>query len=479
MGLKSLFKDTAIYGLSSIIGRFLNYLLVPIYTYTLTSTAEYGIISDVYAWTGIILVILTFGMETTFFRFMSRYDGDEGVFSTALSLVTGVSGLFCFLGLLFLPFVAGAMDYGNHPWYIGMMIIVVTMDAIQALFFSLLRYQKRAWRFAALKLLFIVINILLNLGAYVVMPRISDNWPIHAGYTFVINLICTSIVMLCFLPEFRKHFRFKAIRKTMAGQMLHYTWPLLILGIAGNLSQMAGQVLLPRLLPVEEGRAALGIYGACLKIAMIMALITQAFRYAYEPFVFAGSKDKDSPEMLARVMKIFIAFTLLAFLAVVAYLDILKYFIGDPYREGLRIVPIYMVAEILMGVYFNLSFWYKLCDRTIFGTYFSVAGCAVLLLVNILGIPAFGYEACAWAGVAGYGVCVILSYFFGQHYYPIPYPLKSIGVYVLMAAAFFYGMHLTKSFFDPGLLKMGLNTIFVLAFAAHILYHEFYKLRKA
>ena len=479
MKLASLFKDTAIYGLSSIVGRFLNYLTVPIYTYTLKSTGEYGIISDVYAWTGILLVILTFGMETTFFRFINRNDGDEGVFSTALSLVSGVSGLFCLLGLLFLPAIAGAMDYGDHPWYVGMMIIVVTMDAIQAIFFSLLRYQKRAWRFAALKMLFIIINISLNIGAYVIMPLYVENWPINAGYAFVINLFCTSLVMLCFLPEFRKNFRFKAIKKNMVTQMLEYTLPLLILGIAGNLSQMAGQVLLPRLLPLEEGRQALGIYGACLKIAMIMALITQAFRYAYEPFVFAGSKDKDSPEMLAKVMKIFIAFTLLAFLAVVAYLDILQFLIGANYREGLHIVPIYMVAEILMGVYFNLSFWYKLSDRTIFGTYFSLAGCAVLLLVNFICIPIYGYVACAWAGVAGYGVCVLLSYFFGQHYSPIPYPLKSIGIYTVIAAAFFCGMQLTKTYFEPGLLKLSINTLFVVAFAGHILYHEFYKLRKA
>ena len=472
--LSALAKDTAIYGLSSIVGRFLNYLLVPLYTHTLRSCGDYGIINDLYAQTALLLVILTFGMETTFFRFANR-EGEDArqVFSTALTMVAGVAGIFLLAVLGGLPWVSKALGYDAHPEYIGIMTIIVAMDAVQAILFSLLRYQKKAIKFATFKLLFIVMSCTLNLGAYWLAPQYLESWPITVGYAFVINLVCTSIIMLCFLPDLRRHCSIKAVSPTLARRMLNYSWPLLILGIAGILNQVAGQIMLPRLLPTEEGRTALGIYGACLKVAMIMALITQAFRYAYEPFVFSGVKDKNNPETLARVMKFFIIFTLLAFLAVVAYMPILRHLIGEAYQEGLHIVPICMVAEILMGVYFNLSFWYKLTDRTIYGTYFSLAGCAALILTNLLLVPTIGYEACAWAGVVGYGVCTLLSYLVGQHYMPIPYPLLSIGVYVVMTAFFYTLMTLAPAYINNEWAQMGFGTLLLLAYLGHIAFHEF------
>ncbi len=477
--LASLAKDTAIYGLSSIVGRFLNYLLVPLYTHTLASCADYGIVNDLYAQTALMLVILTFGMETTFFRFSSR-DGEDPtrVFSTALAMVSVVSGLFLVTVLCFLPAVSSALGYGGTPLYIAVMASIVAMDAIQAILFAHLRYEKKALKFAFLKLFFIVLNCTLNLLAYLVIPHFSSSWPITVGYTFGINLVCTSVIMLLFLPDLRRNFRLKALDSALVRRMLHYSWPLLVLGVAGILNQVAGQLMLPRLLPQEEGRTALGIYGACLKIAMIMAIITQAFRYAYEPFVFSGVKDKNNPETLARVMKYFIIFTLLAFLAVIAYMPVIQYLVGADYREGLFIVPICMVAEILMGIYFNLSFWYKLTDRTIFGTWFSLAGCATLILTNVILIPHLGYEACAWAGVAGYGVCTLLSYFVGQHYMPIPYPLRSIGVYVAMTALFFGLLTIAPNYLHSAVLQMGFGTLLLLAFVGHVVYHDILPLKK-
>jgi len=467
--LKSLAKDTAIYGLSSIVGRFLNYWLVPLYTYTLKSCSDYGIVNDLYAQSALVLVILTFGMETTFFRFINKEERPMHVFSTCLMMVGGVAAAFLALVLGFLPVVAGALGYADHPQYVGVMAVIVAMDAFQAILYSYLRYQKKAIRFASLKMLFILANCTLNLVAYVVVPHFLEDWPITVGYTFVINLICTSLIMLCFLPELRQcpwRFDFSYCRP-----MLRYTWPMLVLGVAGILNQVAGQLLLPRVLPHEAGLTALGIYGACVKIAMIMAMITQAFRYAYEPVVFAGHSDKNNPELLAKAMKFFIIFTLLAFLCVVGYMDILQMIIEAKYREGLRIVPIVMVAEIMMGIYFNLSFWYKLIDKTIYGAWFSLCGCAVLLAVNLVFIPQYGYMACAWAGVAGYATSMLLSYVVGQRQNPIPYPLGSIAVYVLIAALFFALMQCQPAGW-PVLLRLAVNSLLILLYLGHIVYHE-------
>ena len=439
--LKSLAKDTAIYGLSSIVGRFLNYLMVPLYTYTLKSCADYGIYNDIYAQTALLLVILTFGMETTFFRFINKEEGDKmSVYSTTLMMVGGVCLTFALLVLAFINPIASLLDYPNHKWYVGMMCLVVAQDAFQAIPFAYLRYKHRPYKFAGLKLLFIFLSLGLNLVAYWLMPKIDPSWEIHIGYAFAINLICTTIISLCLISElvgFKWKFDLHKCK-----EMLRYSWPLLVLGIAGILNQVAGQIMLPRILDPQEGRTQLGIYGACIKIAMIMALITQAFRFAYEPIVFGSAKDKNNKELYAQAMKYFIMFTLLAFLCVMAWIDIFQYIVGAQYREGLAIVPIVMAAEIMMGIYFNLSFWYKLIDKTIWGACFSGIGCAVLIIVNLIFVPKIGYMACAWAGFAGYGTAMVLSYLVGQKYYPIKYPLRDIALYTVVAAILFAAMML-------------------------------------
>ncbi len=407
-----------------------------------------------------MLVLLTCGMETGFFRFANKGQDDPmRVYSTTLLSVSIGSVVFVVLGLLFLEPIAGWLEYGEHPWYIGMMMIVVAMDAIQSIPFAYLRYKKRPIKFAALKLLFIFLNIALNLFYYVVLKG-ND-----VGYAFLFNLVCTSVVMLCMIPELRG-FTYVLDRELLK-RMLRYSLPLVILGVAGILNQVADKIIFPFVYPDEaEATVQLGIYGAASKIAMIMAMFTQAFRFAYEPFVFGKSKEKDSREMYAQAMKFFIIFTLLAFLAVMFYLDILRHIIGRDYWDGLRVVPIVMAAEIFMGIYFNLSFWYKLIDETRWGAYFSLTGCTILILMNIFLIPKYGYIACAWAGFTGYGVAMLLSYFVGQKKYPIQYDLKAIGMYVLLAAVLYLAAEYVP--IDNIYLRMAYRTVLLILFIAYV-----------
>ena len=457
--MKSLAKDTAIYGLSSIVGRFLNYLLVPLYTYYMPhDTGDYGVSTNVYAYVALILVLLTFGMETTLFRFANdERSKPDTVFSTAMAVVGGLTTLFLLLLFGLITPISNALGYGAHPDYLLMMGVVVAQDALQALPFSFLRFQKRAIRFASLKMLFIVLNIGLNVLYFVVLGQTS------VFYVFFINLLCTSFITLFFVPDLLKvewHFDGQLLRR-----MLSYSWPILILGIAGILNQVADKIIFPLVYPdPEQANILLGDYGSCVKIAMIMAMITQAFRYAYEPIVFAKSKDADKTEYYAAAMKYFIIFTLLAFLCVVGWMPLLQYIVGAEYREGLGVVPIVMAAEIMMGVYFNLSFWYKLIDKTIYGAWFSLAGCLVLLAVNILFIPKYGYWACAWGGVAGYGTAMVLSYVVGQRKNPIPYPMGDIARYVVLAAVLTTLMLLIEKHLHLGFLSLVVNTMCILGF---------------
>jgi len=487
--MKTLAKDTAIYGLSSIIGRFLNYLLTPLYTYKLTAASGgFGVITNVYAYTALLLVILTYGMETAFFRFANKEGEDpKKVFSTALWSVLTTSAIFVALVIGFIGPVSDFMGYPDHPFFIWSMAIVVALDAFQAIMFAYLRYSKRPLRFAFLKLLFIFLNIGLNLLFFVALPWLYAKSPelvgkiydpgTGIGYAFGINLFCTSFITLFFYKEIgrmRDGFDFSLLKR-----MLNYAWPILLLGIAGSLNQSADKIIFPKVYPGADGNAQLGIYGAGFKIAMIMAMITQAFRYAYEPFVFGSSREKESDqkETYSKGMKYFIIFTLLAYLCVVGYMDILRYIVNKDYWDGLKVVPIVMAGELMMGIYFNLSFWYKLIDKTIWGAVFSGIGCIVLIAINVLLIPKFGYMACAWGGVAGYGISMLLSYFVGQKYYPIDYKLKEIGVYALIAALLFVAISFFNSHLSmvPALLA---NTVLIAGFMAYIIRKEFMDLVK-
>ena len=479
--LKSLAKDTAIYGMSSILGRFLNYLLVPLYTSNISAASGgYGIITNLYAYTALLLVILTYGMETTFFRYANKTNEDpQKVYSSTLIMVGFTSLLFIVLVSIFLQPISGVMGYSDHSSYVWVMAATVSIDAFQCIPFAYLRYKKRPIKFAALKLLFIAFNIALNLLYFVVLPDLYKSYPdiiqhiynpeTGVGYAFYINLVCTASITFFFYKELTG-FKY-TFDKELAKRMLSYSWPILILGIAGILNQTADFILFPYLYKGGEAHQQLGIYGAASKIAMIMAMITQAFRYAYEPFVFGKGNDRDNRETYAIAMKYFIIFTLLAFIVVMGYINILRHIIGRDYWEGLKVVPIVMAGTIMMGVYFNLSFWYKLIDKTIWGAYFSGIGCFVLILINIIFVPQYGYMACAWAGLIGYATAMTLSYFVGQKKYPINYPLKSIGIYVLIAVFFFIAITYSNEYL-PKIYALAVNTLIIFAFVAHIIYHD-------
>lgn len=474
--LKSLVKDTAIYGMSSIVGRFLNYLLVPLYTAKISAASGgYGVITNIYAYTALLLVILTFGMETTFFRFANKQGEDpRRVYSTTLMAVGFTGLMFVALVLVFIGPISSFMGYAAHPSYVWTMAMTVAIDAFQCIPFAYLRYKKRPMKFAALKLLFIVMNILLNLLFFLVLPAMYAKNPdavgaiyspnVGAGYAFYINLFCTGSITFLFYKELTG-FRY-VFDKQLMRRMFAYSWPILVLGIAGILNQTADKIMFPYIYKGADAHTQLGIYGAASKIAMIMAMITQAFRYAYEPFVFGKAKDKDNRDTYAKAMKYFVIFTLLAFLVVVGYMDLLKHIIGADYRVGVSVVPIVMAAEIMMGVYFNLSFWYKLIDKTIWGAWFSGIGCAVLIAINIIFVPRFGYVACAWAGFSGYATAMLLSYFVGQKKYPINYPVGQILVYVALALVLFVAMTYTNKLL-PALPAMAANTVLILIFAAY------------
>lgn len=495
MLLKTLFKDTALYGLPSIVGRFLNYLLVILYTAVMpASSGEYGVVTNLYAYTALILVILTFGMETTLFRFANKQDENPmQVYSTALITVGSLSLGFLALVMAFLTPLSQSLGYAAHPEYIAVMALIVAIDSFACIPFVYLRYQQKAKKFACLKMLNIIVNITLNLLVFLVCPKVNATHPeliswfydpdYLAGYVFAINLITSLVTLLLLFREWMPGGRFRAsdgtvstFRYTWDGALFHrmfrYSYPVLILGVAGILNQTLDKIIYKFLIPGIEGEQQLGIYGACFRIAMIMAMFTQAFRFAYEPIIFNKSKDKhDVVQTNALGMKYFITVSLLGFLAVMAWIDILKVIIiRDPaYWQGLEVVPIVMAAEIMMGIYFNLSFWYKLIDQTLWGALFSILGCIVLCAVNLIFVPRYGYIACAWGGFAGYATCMLISYFVGQKKNPIPYDLHSIAQYTILAIVLYVLMEILPV---EGAWGIAVKTLLLLIYLVYFVYRE-------
>ena len=479
-GLKSLVKDTAIYGISSILGRFLNWCLVPMYVRVLQSVSDYGVVTNLYSWTAFAMVLLTFGMETGFFRFANKPDADEKkVYSSSFWFVTLLSAIFLIAMFLFINPIASALDYQGSESYILMLSVIVAMDAISAIPFAYLRLKNRPYRFAGLRLLFIFSNIALNLFFFLLCPQIQQSHPewiswfynpdYSVGYVFVANLLCTTFATIMLFPEIRKAFTMPdfGIMKSL----IKYCFPLLILGIAGMINQTADKMLFPLLFPdPDESFYQLGIYGANFKIAVVMVMFIQAFRFAYEPFVFAQNKGTDKREAYAAAMKYFILCTFVIFLGITGYLDILKLLIVPEYYPGLKVVPIVMLAEICFGIFFNLSFWYKLCDKTQWGAYFSLGGCFLTVLINVLFVPKYGYMASAFASLISYTLMMILSYIIGQRIYPIKYDMKAIGFYTLC----FIGLYAAQLVLQVEnlYLRLSINTVILITFMAIIIQRE-------
>ncbi|MDE5849778.1 MAG: oligosaccharide flippase family protein [Muribaculaceae bacterium] len=452
-GIKSLAKDTAVYGLSSIIGRFLNWGLVPLYTY-LFSRADYGIVSYLYAIVAVVIVVLNYGLETGFFRYASKEPDYEKVYTTCLASVGSTSLIFIALVAQFLTPVSDVLKLPHHPSYVMMMAVTVAIDAFTNIPFSYLRFRRKAWAFAAIKLTNIGVNIGLNLFFLLACPKIHEAAPgliswfydplggaaFNVGWIFLANVISSLVVLACLVPWMRvKRF---AVDTGLLVKMLDYSWPLLVLGVAGNLSQGMGQIIIPYLFPGDPqgAKAMVGIYGANIKIAVVMMMFTQAFRYAYEPFIFsqASRKGEDKTQAYCDAMKYFVIFGLAIFLGVMYFLPVIRYFISPDYWAGLRVVPIMMVADLCFGVYFNLSLWYKLTDRTRWGMYLSLLGFVLMLAGNVILVPMIGipdgYIGSAWAALIAYAGIMTASYLLGRKYYPIPYEVKRIGCYTLLAA---------------------------------------------
>lgn len=480
--MKSLAKDTAIYGLSSIVGRALNALLVPFYMYTFPNPGEYGKVSAIYGYTAFLGILLIYGMETGFFRFMNKESEDpRKVYSSILMSLGTTSILFLALCLLFVNPIASLINIPENPEYIIMMAIVIAIDAFMSIPFAYLRYKKRPIRFASIKLINIFLSIFFNLFFLLLCPKIyqsnpeSINWfydpSLGIGYIFVSNLLATVLSSLLLIPEI---IGFKyTYDKQLMKRIFTYSFPILILGIAGVINQTIAQLVYPFIFEnPTEAFEQLGIYSACLKLTVIITMFTQAFRYAYEPFIFAQNKDKNNDEAnrqsYATAMTYFIIFALLVFLGVMFYVDLLNY-IGQykKYLVGLNIVPIAMMGEIFFGIYFNLSIWYKLTDKTKYGAWFSIIGCLITVALNFILVPLIGYIGSAWATFVCNLVIMTISYFFGQKYFSIKYDLKKIFSYFLIFAVV-YAAAMYPDFDNP-ILKVAYRTVWLLIFGAIII----------
>lgn len=472
-GIKRLAKETAVYGLSSILGRVLNWLLVPMYVRVLANTGQFGIVTNLYAWTALLLVILTYGMETGLFRFINNKDEKEPlqVYSTTLISIGGTSLLFFVLGLILLSPISSVLGYSDTPEYVAMLIGIVALDAFTSMPLAYLRYQKRPLRFVAVRLINIFLTIGLNLFFLLLCPWLYKHYPqavswfyipdYGVGYIFVSNLIASAALFLMLIPQLTG-FRY-TFNRPLLKRILRYSLPILILGIAGVLNQTADKIIFPFLFSDRDySESQLGIYSACFKIAVVMVMFIQAFRYAYEPFIFAKSKGEGDKKTYAEAMKYFTIFSLFIFLGVMFYIDIIKYFVSPEYYAGLPVVPIVMLGELFFGIYYNLSLWYKLTDQTQWGAYFSTFGCVVTVAIILVYAPVYGFMACAWASFVCNLLMMLLSYFIGQKKFPIKYDLRTIGIYSLLTVVL-YAAGMLPSIGNEW-IRLGYRSILLLAF---------------
>ena len=450
--LKSLLSQTAIYGLPTIVGRMLNYLLVPLYTSVFTDPADYGVVSELYAWVAFLIVLLTVGMETAFFKFFNEEKDKDAVFKNGFITIIGLNVLFLILLLFFNQSIADVMLYSEHNEYIILLGIIVCIDAISALPMAKLRSEQKALRFSAIHFTSIGVNIGLNL---ILMIFLFDPARPEEGVLFILiaNLLASLVKPIATYKDFiGLNWRYD---KVLGAKMMKYAIPLVIAGFAGIVNETLDRVMLKHLLHNKAGftlraaEAKLGIYSACYKLAMIVTIFLQAYRYAAEPFFFAQAKNADRNKIYAKIMNYFVAAVCLVFLCVALNIDIFKYFIrNEIYWSGLGVVPILLVANIFLGIYFNQSIWYKLSGQTKFGAYIALGGAAITITVNLIFIPIYGFWASAWATLVVYGIQMVASYLLGQKYYPIKYNLRKFGLYFGLAITLFFIAFIVD--IDPG-----------------------------
>lgn len=477
----SLIKETAIYGLSSMVGRFLNWLLTFVYVRVLIPE-EFGRMSNLYAWSALLLIILTYGMETAFFRFTSKHPSPRLVYGTALGSLGITSVIFVSLGCLFLDSISKQLQIEDQPGLVLALMVIIAIDAFASIPLGYLRYRQRPWRFMAVRLGFVVITIGLTLGVFYLIPWLSTFWPIISQwynasnalyYIFGINLVGNIMMLGMLMPTLREA-EWK-ISWPLLKEMLGYAWPILLLGLVGSFSNQADKILFPLLISDKaEGMRQLGIYSASYKLAVVMVLFTQAFRYAYDPFVFARSKEGGmrAKKAYADAMRYYVLFTLTILLGVISLLDLVKLLILPEYYEGLPAVLPLLVGQLMFGIYFNLSIWYKLTDRTWWGAVLSIIGCLLTITTIIWGAEHYGFMICAWAQVIANGLLMVVSYLLGQRYYPIRYPVARLLGYGLVAALLIGIQYLVRDWLDEDLWRIILGGICTSIFVMLVVWRE-------
>ncbi len=476
--IKKLASQTAIYGLSSIFGRFLNYLLVPLYTYNFTA-AEYGVVSEFYAYAGFFAVLLIFGFETGYFRFRNQEEvGKDTAYATALWAILLINSLFFAVIVWVNPWLSNLLQYPQHPEYVLCFSLILVMDAVASIPFAKLRAEDKAFRFAAIKIIEILITVGLSLFFIKLCPALkaSNAYPwldkiykpeIGVGYIFIANLIASVFKFFMLVPQLAG-LRW-GFDRALFPKMLRYSLPMVVIGFAGIINEMLDRVLLKQLLPYDlaTNMTMLGIYGACYKLSILMSLFIQAFRFAAEPFFFAYASNSDSKIIYAKVLHYFVIFCVFIFLLVTLFIDFFKYFVGPEFRVGLDVVPILLLANLFLGIYVNLSIWYKLTDRTLIGAGVSLCAAALTIYLNIKWIPVYGYMGSAWAHLIGYAAMAVVSYGLGQIYYPVKYNVLKILAYIFVGLDIYQAFIVLKAkiLWPPYLLSAAFLLLYLLVAA--------------
>ncbi len=446
--------QTAIYGLSTIASRILNFFLTPVYT-TVYAPKAYGIFTTMYAWASVLNAFMAFGMETTFFRYINKKEGQkEQVYSNAFFLIVFLACCFIGFAFLFLKPIAAWMQEGksvpieDYISYIKYFIFILALDALSVIPFARVRAEGKAVRYALIKFTNIASFIALNLFFLFAIPFIiKENWLLAnwfstwyraewIGYVFISNLIASGLTFLLLLPEILK-LQFK-VNRTLLIDMFSYSWPILIANLSFIINENSDKIFLEKLLPAEISEREVGIYGACAKLAVFLSIFINAFRLGAEPFFFNTSKNKDAKETYAVIMSYFVIALALVYVGLVANIGVLKYFIGQSYWEGIYVVPILLLGYLNLGIYMNLSIWYKLSDQTKYGLYISGIGALATIVLNVAFIPKFGFVASAWISLCVYTLMMLLSYIWGQKHYPIPYRIKKDLLYIVLATVLVY-----------------------------------------
>ena len=474
--IKKLAGQTAIYGLPTILGRLLNYLLVPLQTY-IFATDQYGIVGELYAWTSLIFVLLTFGMETTFFRFSQNLENRDKTFSIVSLFLFITSTSFILFASLFSSSIASYLRFPEFPEYIVYMAFIVGIDSFTSVHFARFRLIQRPIKFAFIKSVNIFINIFLNVFFLVLCPYLeSINFApellsfiyqkeIGIGYIFIANLAASIITLFFLIPDlisFKWIFDYQYFKK-----MLKYAFPLVIFGLATIVNDTMNRIFIKNFGPEETAQSMVGIFNACFKISIFMTIFIQAFKYAAEPFFFSKANDFDAKKAYSDIMNIIVIICSIMFLGIMLYIDIIQYFVGPDYRVGLKIVPILLLANLFSAILYNLSIWYKLSDKTIYGAFISIFGAFITVTLNIALIPKFGFMGAAWASFFCYFSMMVSSYILGQKYYPVNYQIKNIILYILLAVAFYIiSIYIP---IDNFYTKMSVNTVLLIIYLSIIL----------